>query len=271
MRYNLNMKSWMLLSWILVYPFLISAQLEADNYIHTFKHIAIEEMHRTGIPASIKLAQGLLESDLGRSPLSVTGNNHFGIKCGNEWQGKEMYRQDDDYGLNNELTKSCFRVFESSEASYVAHSEFLLNPAKNYRYGFLFSIPAQDYVSWAKGLQSAGYATDPAYATKLIKKIEQYNLFLYDGSTEALSQLTIPDVVDKIKDITYSHIVQIGETLQSIASQYQMNPDILIQSNNIQGAVIVGQELNWSTQYSKNGTTFRSNNKLTRHESDTQD
>ncbi len=258
MIYNQNMKRLMLFGFMSVLMTSVSSQSELEAYILDHKDIAIQEMDRTGIPASIKLAQGLLESNVGKSSLSSIGNNHFGIKCGNHWEGKEMYKEDDDYGLHNQLTKSCFRVFNSANESYVAHSEFLLNPKKQYRYGFLFSIPSQDYVAWANGLQEAGYATDPQYAEKLISRIEQYGLYQYDGSSNPIARFDVPSIIEKIKDLSYSHIVQIGESLQSIASQYQMDPGILIQSNNIQGPLIVGQELNWTAQNSQNDATFKS-------------
>jgi len=250
----------------------LGAQYTVQDYIDMHKDIAIEEMYRTGIPASIKLAQGLLESNIGKSSLSTIGNNHFGIKCGNTWNGKEIYKEDDDYGLNNQLTKSCFRVFESAHESYVAHSEFLLNPRKSYRYGFLFSIPAHDYISWAKGLKQAGYATDPQYAEKLISRIEDYALYQYDGSSQAITRIDVPKIIKNIKDITYSHIVQIGESLQSIAGQYQIDPNILVRSNNIQSPIVVGQELSWSKDIPNNDHNFKSSHqKLTVHASDTPD
>ena len=250
----------------------LTAQADVQDYIYTHKDIAIEEMHRTGIPASIKLAQGLLESNIGQSSLSKIGNNHFGIKCGNSWQGKEMYKEDDDYGANNQLTKSCFRVFESAYDSYVAHSEFLLNPRKSYRYGFLFSIPSHDYIAWAKGLKKAGYATDPHYAEKLISRIEDYALYQFDGSSGPMARVNVSNIINNIKDITYSHIVQIGESLQSIAEQYQLDPNILIHSNNIHSPIVVGQELSWSKYNSNNDATFKtSHQKLHTHASDTPD
>ena len=260
MWYTLNMKRLMLFAFLGALINSVSAQSKLEAYILNHKDIAMQEMDRTGIPASIKLAQGLLESNVGNSSLSTIGNNHFGIKCGNHWEGKEIYKEDDDYGLNNQLTKSCFRVFDSANDSYIAHSEFLLNPKKDYRYGFLFSIPAHDYIAWANGLQEAGYATDPKYAEKLITRIEEHQLYQYDGSSHPIARFDVPSIIEKIKKVCYSHIVQIGESLQSIASQYQMDPGILIHSNNIQGPLIVGQELSWTAQNSQNDTTFGPSN-----------
>jgi uncharacterized FlgJ-related protein len=151
-----------------------------ENYIFTFKNIAISEMKRSGIPASIKLAQGIIESDLGRSPLAIVANNHFGIKCGSNWSGGTYYKVDDDKDSTGTLIHSCFRSFVDAEESYRAHSEFLMNPSKSSRYGFLFKLGSTDYEGWAHGLKYAGYATDPTYPDKLIKVIEKYNLSQYD-------------------------------------------------------------------------------------------
>lgn len=123
------------------------------NYIESYKHIAVTEMEKTGIPASIKLAQGLLESGAGKSTLAQKANNHFGIKCGGHWEGKTFYREDDDRDKNGKLIKSCFRQFDSPGQSYRAHSDFL---TKQKRYAFLFDYGNTDYTSWAKGLKKQG-------------------------------------------------------------------------------------------------------------------
>lgn len=159
----------------------------ANNYINRYKDIAIDEMHRTGIPASITLAQGLLESNWGRSELAVKSNNHFGIKCNNTWDGKKHFRYDDDYDDLGRKRKSCFRVYEHAEASFYDHSEFLADPNKNKRYGFLFELSREDYEGWAHGLRKAGYATDPKYGHKLVQIIEKYHLHQYD--------LELPDAI----------------------------------------------------------------------------
>ena len=166
-------------------PWLIDADNKklASTYINNYKDIAVEEMHRTGIPASIKLAQGLLESDWGRSDLAVTANNHFGIKCGGKWNGNTFYKEDDDKDHSGKLIKSCFRSFSSPLESYMAHSDFLTDPNKEYRYGFLFEYESTDYIAWAKGLKKSGYATDPNYPKKLIKIIERYDLSRFDKNT----------------------------------------------------------------------------------------
>jgi LysM repeat protein len=150
-------------------------------YLERFKPLAIKEMQRTGIPASIKLAQGLLESNAGKSQLAMFHNNHFGIKCGATWNGKTAYFKDDDIDpLTGLLKESCFRVFDTPESSYVEHSLFLQKD----RYKFLFQIDPNDYRAWANGLRNAGYATDINYPAKLIKIIEDNRLdqIRLDGS-----------------------------------------------------------------------------------------
>ena len=139
------------------------------EFIKKYKSIAIEEMDRTGIPASIKLAQGMLESGCGTSKLAVNANNHFGIKCHN-WNGASFTMDDDK---RNE----CFRKYRNPEESWVDHSEFLLTRP---RYAFLFDLPKTDYKGWAKGLKKAGYATASDYAQKLIKIIEEEELYQFD-------------------------------------------------------------------------------------------
>lgn len=167
----------------LLFGLLWLADLSANDrldYIARYKDIAIREMERAGIPASIKLAQALLESDAGNSYLARKANNHFGIKCGAAWDGKKFYRLDDDYDDKGNRVKSCFRAYKDAEDSFIAHSEFLRDPAKEYRYGFLFRIDPTDYKRWATGLKKAGYATSATYDQKLIRIIEQYELHQYD-------------------------------------------------------------------------------------------
>lgn len=143
-----------------------------EKYIEKYGPLAVKEMYRSGVPASITLAQGLLESRYGLSALAVEGNNHFGIKCHN-WKGEKMYYDDDRKG-------ECFRVYASAEDSYKDHSDFLRYQD---RYKFLFENETTDYKAWANGLKKAGYATDPAYPVKLIKLIETYRLYEYDTKT----------------------------------------------------------------------------------------
>ncbi len=150
---------------------LVNAQsISSAEYINQFKDLAIQEMQRTGIPASITIAQGMLESGNGNSRLAIKGNNHFGIKCHGSWDGGKIYHDDD-------AEKECFRKYKSVYESYIDHSDFLTNTP---RYASLFELKPTDYKGWAKGLKKAGYATAPDYDKKLIQIIERYELHGYD-------------------------------------------------------------------------------------------
>jgi len=173
---QLILKTWVSLILISMTYLTASASAKADKYINEYSSIAESEMMRVGIPASIKLAQGLLESNWGQSTLATKANNHFGIKCGSSWTGKEMYRGDDDYGRDGKLMQSCFRAYDSAFESYMAHSKFLMRS----RYAGLFDLSTMDYSGWAHGLKKAGYATDPKYTKKLIQIIEKYELYRFD-------------------------------------------------------------------------------------------
>ena len=164
------------LLYILLPLFFLVAATEGpfEKYISKYSSLAVSEMQRTGVPASITLAQGLLESAAGESALAVKANNHFGIKCHNDWRGKKMHRDDDKVG-------ECFRVYPNVEASYRDHSDFL---RFRDRYKKLFELQPTDYMGWARGLKEAGYATDPNYADKLIKVIEDYDLYKFDSDIE---------------------------------------------------------------------------------------
>ena len=162
-------------------------QTAVESYVEKYSYIAQELMVSSGVPASIKLAQGILESNSGRSTLAMEANNHFGIKCGPTWNGPTYYRKDDDRDAKGKLKASCFRVFSSAEESFRLHSEFLRDPRKSYRYGFLFELDPMDYKSWARGLKKSGYATNPKYAQLLIDLIERYELFKYDEIRSAES------------------------------------------------------------------------------------
>lgn len=167
------------LLWI---PVLAPAQMEVQRaYIDRYKEIAVREMERAGVPASIKLAQALLESNSGQSELAQKANNHFGIKCGANWDGKVFHKIDDDFDEFGKPIESCFRGYKRPEESFIAHSEFLRDPKKEWRYGFLFQLDPLDYKSWASGLKKAGYATSATYDTKLIAIIERYQLAQYDN------------------------------------------------------------------------------------------
>lgn len=170
------------------------------NYIEKYRDISIEEMNKTGIPASITLAQGMLESNWGRSELSTKANNHFGIKCGNNWTGNTMYWNDDEY-KDGELVESCFRSYTFVEESFYDHSYFITSKS---RYQTLFSYDITDYRSWSKGLQEAGYATDPNYADKLVKIIEKYGLYEYDLKYIPLNKTLAAAIKNEIEDKNYS-------------------------------------------------------------------
>ena len=149
-----------------------------ERYIRKWAPTAVREMYRSGVPASITLAQGILESRYGLSSLATEGNNHFGIKCHKDWKGKSMRYDDDAKG-------ECFRVYDSADESFQDHSDFL---RYRDRYKFLFELKTTDYKGWAYGLKKAGYATDPNYPAKLIKYIEDYKLYEYDTMTSEESE-----------------------------------------------------------------------------------
>ncbi len=203
------------------------------EYVEKYREIAVREMERAGIPASIKLAQGLLESNAGKSDLATRANNHFGIKCGNDWQGKTYEKKDDEYDETGKLIESCFRVYKTAEACYVAHSEFLRDPRKVERYGPLFRIDVTDYRRWAQGLKRAGYATSGTYAEKLIEVIETYELFKFDRMTTV--DIESPDGVVKmdalrINDVRYV-LASPNETLSEIARRTDIALRNLLQYN----------------------------------------
>jgi flagellum-specific peptidoglycan hydrolase FlgJ len=151
-----------------------AAQLD---YIEKYKGVAIAEMNRGGIPASIILAQAMLESASGSSELARKANNHFGLKCTDEWTGATFGRRDDDRDSQGSIVDSCFRRYNNVAESYADYSEFM----REYRrYRFLFDLDRTDYKSWAQGLQSAGYATSTEYSSRLIELIERFRLYQYD-------------------------------------------------------------------------------------------
>ena len=192
------------------------------NYINQYKDIAIGQMHKYHIPASITLAQGLLESGAGKSELAQKANNHFGIKC-HSWDGKRIYHDDDKKG-------ECFRVYKSAKDSYEDHSIFLSTGS---RYAFLFKYSETDYVAWARGLKRAGYATSPTYADKLIDIIERYNLDQYDR----IQQSSKPKVLNPHTPYIANDIVYIvarqGDTMQSIAGEFGITKRKLIIYNDL--------------------------------------
>ncbi|MES2457631.1 MAG: glucosaminidase domain-containing protein [Bacteroidota bacterium] len=154
------------------------------SYIDEFKAVAIEEMNQYGIPASITLAQGIIESGSGNSSLARYANNHFGIKCTSDWKGKGYYKDDDQ-------KDDCFRVYKDARESYKDHSEFL----KRKRYSALFELDKNDYRNWALGLKAAGYATNPKYPDILINLIDKYQLYKYDKPETETEKLKREDKV----------------------------------------------------------------------------
>lgn len=221
-----------------------SGRSQQETYIEKFAPIAVSEMHRSGIPASITLAQGLLESGYGRSELALKGNNHFGIKCHNGWQGGKVYHDDDAKG-------ECFRKYDSPEESYRDHSDFL---RYNDRYASLFELEITDYKGWAYGLKAAGYASDKEYAPKLISLIERYALHEYDKGPVTLPET--PAQLEQVKAVT-SQADEVfrfnlsremyslngvlfvyafeGETYESIASDYRLFKREILRFNDLRG------------------------------------
>lgn len=192
-------------------------------YIARYSDMAVDQMKQYGIPASITLAQGLLESDAGRSTLASKCNNHFGIKCHNDWKGRKMYHDDDE-------RQECFRCYGSPEDSYRDHSLFLVNGA---RYKDLFKLGTTDYKGWAKGLKAAGYATSPTYAQKLIELIERYGLDRYD--TRNGVRLKPGQLPHQPLLVNGQRCVRLreGETLKDIAREYGMQLRLLRRFNEV--------------------------------------
>jgi flagellum-specific peptidoglycan hydrolase FlgJ len=205
-----------------------------ESYIYQFSEIAKQEMKLYGIPASITLAQGILESGNGQGNLTRRSNNHFGIKCSN-WKGAKVYHDDDK-------AQECFRKYTHAEYSYRDHSLFLFNRS---RYAFLFDYPITDYKSWAKGLKKAGYATDPKYPKKLIGLIERYELYKYDE--EIAVTLGIAPKHDKKnnkKSLPDVHVVAKGDTLYRISNLYGITIEKIKELNQMNDNILsVGQEL----------------------------
>jgi len=209
-----------------------TGRISVEQYIETYKDVAVAHMHTYGIPASIKLAQGILESAFGNSELAVNANNHFGIKCHN-WQG-ETYHKDDDE------KDECFRKYNDPLSSFVDHSEFLTTRA---RYASLFELDITDYKAWARGLRAAGYATNPRYPELLINIIERNKLYEFDNKKTAQTSVAVkekpakdvvkpkeikPAVVStKKREIKLNNRIKYiaartGDTPESIAAELEM-------------------------------------------------
>ncbi len=199
-------------------------------YIRTYGGIAKEEMLQYGIPASITIAQGILESGAGRGELTSRANNHFGIKCHKSWSGERVYHDDDE-------SQECFRKYKDAKYSFRDHSLFL---SERSRYQNLFKLRKDDYKGWAKGLRKAGYATDPKYPSKLISIIEKYDLSRLDS--EVLGKKANLAKPDDTKIST--HEVKRGDTLYSISRMYNLSVDTLKEFNGLKSNEIsIGQIL----------------------------
>lgn len=185
----------------------LAAQTPQERYVELWGPTAVREMYRSGVPASITLAQGILESRSGQSPLAAEGNNHFGIKCHTDWKGKTMKVDDDAKG-------ECFRVYDNASQSFRDHSDFL---RYRDRYKFLFDFDTKDYESWAYGLKKAGYATDPTYASKLIKIIEDYDLSRFDSMTVAQA--------DKLEVRSAREVKEAEKSAEKVSENTTVTPD----------------------------------------------
>lgn len=210
----------------------------AENYINRFKNIAISEMNSAGIPASITLAQGILESGSGNSRLALEANNHFGIKCTPDWKGESIKHDDDQ-------KDDCFRVYRSPEESFRDHSEFL----KRKRYAALFELDKNDYKGWAAGLKEAGYATNPRYAELLINLIERYGLNHFDRKENEREKIKREDKVlteiaanipqEQKQEIVKNPVAmkiyeaRSGDTLSSVSRQFSISIDDLKKINGL--------------------------------------
>lgn len=215
------------------------------DYINAYKTLAMEEMRRSGVPASITLAQGIHETDAGNSELAKKGNNHFGIKCKSSWKGEKIYHDDDARG-------ECFRSYPSAEDSYRDHSDFLRN---NDRYAFLFKLEPEDYKGWAYGLKEAGYATNIKYSQLLIKLIDEYNLQEYTlialekssvqpiektATTEVVVENntpteTVSDYPTGVFELNKTKVIFVkkGASLLAIATEYDLPLSRLVDFNDL--------------------------------------
>lgn len=222
-------------------------KLKPIEYIELYKDIALREMEKYRIPASITLAQGLLESSNGNSTLARIAKNHFGIKCPGGWTGESVFQDDD---AKNE----CFRAYDSAEESFRDHSDFL---STKKRYAFLFDLDINDYVSWANGLKKAGYATNPQYPDLLISLINRYQLYQYDPQGKRITNQADPFFTDEELEAIINLILPIpndnmatyykvrsGDSLFSISKKFALSIDDLkiinhLNSNNL----YIGQTL----------------------------
>ncbi len=218
----------------------LSYKERVQQYIYEFSGIAKSEMKTYGIPASITLAQGILESGAGYGDLTSRAKNHFGIKC-HDWEGDRVYHDDD-------RLQECFRKYDHAGQSFRDHSLFLKNRK---RYARLFTFNQRDYKSWARGLKEAGYATDKKYPDKLIGIIERYKLYEFDNEVLGRKNRRKPKKAEAIAVAAVStvsqsdgHLVQKGDTLYSISRRYKISVDQLKAFNNlVDNNIKIGQVL----------------------------
>ena len=239
------------------------------KYIEQYAALAVKEMERTGVPASIKIAQGIHETNAGKSDLVLQSNNHFGIKCKSSWTGEKVYHNDDEEG-------ECFRKYEDAKASYLDHSDYLKSQP---RYSFLFEYDANDYAAWAWGLKKAGYATNPIYAQTLIKYIEAYQLNELNKFAENEDEEDLKNFFEKIRNkplqplanngkfiepddrekpgdkpakeksgkrikVKKTHVVKRGDSLYSLSKKYGTTVEALKKVNHLKKeALQVGQKI----------------------------
>lgn len=220
----------------------------AESYIERYKNIAITEMNGSGIPASITLAQGILESGSGNSKLAKEANNHFGIKCATEWKGETVLQDDDN-------KDDCFRVYKSPEESFRDHTEFL----KRKRYASLFELEKNDYRGWANGLKTAGYATNPRYAELLISLVERYDLSRFDRienerektirENKVMKEIAINIPTEKKQETVKSPVVmkiyevRSGDTLTSVSKQFSLSEADLKALNGLENVNLLPGQL----------------------------
>ena len=224
---NHTMKKLKLFLILIICCFTLQAQTrnkQYEAYIKKYSELAVEEMKKYHIPASITLAQGLLESGAGQSALARKSNNHFGIKCGSDWYGKTVSHDDDARG-------ECFRAYKHPKDSYEDHSKFL---AGRPRYASLFNLNITDYKGWARGLKKAGYATNPRYADQLIGIIELYELYKYDDKNylKWLKKNPNPHQTYIANDLLYI-VVRAGDSWKSISQEFDISQKKLRKYNDL--------------------------------------
>lgn len=229
----------------------VKAQKEkGEAYINTYKELAMAEMLRSGVPASITLAQGILESQYGESDLVKTSNNHFGIKCKTEWTGAKTYHDDDEKG-------ECFRVYPSAADSYKDHSDFLKTRPN---YAFLFKLDPTDFEAWAKGLKKAGYATSPVYPQKLLKVINDYNLQQYSLLALAKQKDGInitPVITSASGNTTVESGPKVADAVTSTVSENTTVKEAdTKEKENIQAALFIASPSNASETKTKKQTNY---------------